>query len=449
MRTILAQDLGEINKAFNPPFFSGAEKYSEAKLSVVIGEAEHSKGPCPFTRKSLEGFDANSGKTENSLVFSEKADALFGSPRGETSRSCLKIEHLAVSDKNLKNDANEFPYGGREGKRLYDALLTKPKIKKKVCKSVQQCGAISFSYWKKNGAREIMVKRFVCGSWRCPYCAIKVAQRDYVRIKKAVLDNPGQWLFSVFTFNPKEYSDSNKAYDAISSNMGKLLKRMRREFGRELFIQTVEQHAKGWPHVNMIFKFKDKTFVDEKDVEKFRARWLVPNAKDCGFGKIVSCELAYGDASGVADYIAKTGLRMVGEIAKESQVPINSPIGTRRLRSTQGLLAPIAKGSGEFTGAILKNHIDDLKNVPENLFIETMSRKFDDLDLVDKVSIVGEEIDSTKVLPLVSSKSSEDFRVKGLRPSECSASPMTTLSSASLYFPAPLKNASQDICSSA
>ena len=323
MRTILAQDEGKINPCIFSESFSEAERYSVAERSVALPVPEFSLLNFSSTRKSLEGVGANSDNTEacDCLRCATLPDFVFGSPRGEASRSSPQIEQRAVLSALSESSFLIFPNQKFIPHEENNATAREPKRKKKICKSVKHCGTYSHASWKKIDAREILLRRFKCKSWRCPYCATKIAQRDFVRIRSAVLNNPGQWLFSVFTFNQKEYTNSDKAYESIHPNMKKLLKRIDRAFGKILYVQTVEQHIKGWPHVNMIFKFDDKTFVDKKDVEEFRARWLVKNAKECGFGRMLSCELAHGDATRIADYIAKTGLRIVVKVKTFSDYP--------------------------------------------------------------------------------------------------------------------------------
>jgi hypothetical protein len=426
--------LGEINNPFNPPFFSGAEKYSEAELSVVFGEAEHSKGPCPFTRKSLDGFGANSDKI---LVDSDLLSEAISGPGESEGRSSAVLSYIEQVNRTERK------------------LPTAKHFKKFRAKSVDACKNknSTFAFWKKDAPNTILFKAFKCKSWRCKGgCASKIQHRDYTRIMEGIAAHPGQYFFAVLTFNPKDYKNYEHAYTSISENSNALLRRMTKDFGVISWVQVTEQHKSKWPHVNFLFKFENEFINNEEDCEKFRARWLVKNAYECGFGKRVSCDLVKGSCEKIANYISKTGMensdRVASEVTKLSQLPISAPIGFRRLRSSTRFLPKIKKGTGEYTGVILKGqNIEILKKIPEDVLIESMAIHTGG-ELIENISFV-DDIVAPNVFSLFAKKPSKDSPVKGQGPSECSASPRTTLSEASLYFSAPLKNASQDICSSA
>jgi hypothetical protein len=188
---------------------------------------------------------------------------------------------------------------------------------------------------------------------------------------------------------------------------------MNREFGKVEWVQVAEQHQSKWPHVNFLFKFEDNFILNESDCEKFRARWLVKNAYECGFGKRVSCDFIEGDCGKIANYISKTGLELVtSESVKLSQVPISAPIGFRRLRTSKGFLPKIERSTGEYTGLILNNqNIEDLKKIPTNVLIESMAIHTNG-ELVENISFAEERKVETKVLSLVAPKPSKDFLVE-------------------------------------
>lgn len=248
----------------------------------------------------------------------------------------------------------------------------------RVGSSIKAClnNRKSFAFWKKETPSKVLFTKFRCGSWRCPDCASHVQHRDYARIREALDINPGRWLFLVLTFDPKRYDDKESAYISIKRNTNALLKRLKREYGKILYIQSVEQHQKGWPHVNMLLKFDTEFIKTDEDCEKFRARWFVPNAVDCGFGKMLSCEIAKGDGNAVANYIAKTGLAIIGEVSKVSQVPLNAPIGTRRIRATQKLLKPVKAENTENTGCLIASSVEQIQKTDEKAVLSIMADKY-------------------------------------------------------------------------
>ncbi len=145
---------------------------------------------------------------------------------------------------------------------------------------------------------------------------------------------------------------------------------MRRSFGDFIYVQTVEQHRRGFPHVNMLFRLSSDFEINDDECERLRARWFVPNAVSCGFGKMLSMEIAHGDGSAVANYVAKTGTTTIGEVTKISQAPIAAPKGFRRLRSSYKLLKPINKAN-DWTGVIIKSELKNIQKLSQELVINS------------------------------------------------------------------------------
>jgi hypothetical protein len=204
--------------------------------------------------------------------------------------------------------------------------------------------------------------------------------------------NPGQYIFSVLTFDPKKWQKKDDAYRAISQQTNKLIKRLEREFGKIVGVVAVEQHANGWPHVNLVFKFQDGILMDAEWVKKFEKRWLVPNAIACGFGKMNSAALIKeGEMEKVLSYVSKTGLSIAGELNKDSQIPMSAPKGFRRIRSIRGFLVSLKKES-EYTGEIVKSNIELIdilneNNGPEGI-IEKVMEKYPQAISAKRVEIV-------------------------------------------------------------
>jgi hypothetical protein len=126
----------------------------------------------------------------------------------------------------------------------------------------------------------------------------------------------------------------------------------------------MEQHRSGWPHSNWAIRFDLLDRVDEEDLDEFARkmeRWIKDTAPSVGLGHSVYCEILQGEkrASGYINKLSgekdtpgpKDG---AGEITKTSQVPLDAPLGTRRIRASRGLLPPLRTGDQGLGVAIIK-----------------------------------------------------------------------------------------------
>ena len=206
---------------------------------------------------------------------------------------------------------------------------------------------------------------FFCKSWRCPNCRPYVFRRDFARVTTALESRP-TWLFVVTTFSPSSWQSGRTSCwkNAWRANQ-RLLQRLAREVhGKVEYICTMEQHKSGWPHSNWAIRFDLLDQVEEEDLYELAkkiSRWIKDNAPSVGLGHSVYCEVLQGEkrASGYINKLAgekdtpgpKDASR---EIAKTSQVPLDAPLGARRIRASRGLLPPLRKGDQGLGVAIIK-----------------------------------------------------------------------------------------------
>ena len=261
----------------------------------------------------------------------------------------------------------------------------------------------SLMFLRKVAPDKIHFNLFRCKSWRCDSCSAFVRQKDYARMERGFQANPGQYIFAVLTFNQRKWNRKEDAYKAISTQTNKLVKRLEREYGKIVGVIAIEQHANGWPHVNLVFKFKEGFVMDAEFVSSFEKRWLIPNAVACGFGKMNTASLVKDEeVTRVLSYVSKTGLNIVGEINKASQIPINAPKGFRRLRSIRGFLVNLKK-EAEYTGEIVKSNIEtiDKLNIEfgADSIIQTVIRKYPQASSAKDVSIIKTEVNKT--IPII------------------------------------------------
>ena len=239
--------------------------------------------------------------------------------------------------------------------------------------------------------------RYRCGSWRhAGACATHNSHRIFARIAPQVdAVEPSDLLMLVLTIDRSEFRaacamvDLGRALAAAAGlppiranvdaravayatlwrrwqSLRQALHRMADRMGvpRARWAMTIEAHRRGgWPHAHVLMHWPwlaqalrdeehDCGRVDHRDAngwhrgkpeERCGARgclrdWLSARAVACGWGRVLSIEVAHS-ARQAAGYIVKltgesgqTGRGAVGELAKMSQVPLEAPRHFRRLR---------------------------------------------------------------------------------------------------------------------
>lgn len=375
-------------------------KYNHLVLSQIenfsTGEAGSKAKPCKLLLKSdieAGGRILAGGQPLTNFLPLEanrpKAGAGGIPDLGESEGRSLTA--LSVLEQVAKNDSKN----SLESHRTVERKTSKIK----GC-SIKACGEEKWSmiFSDKSNPETIYVSKFRCKSWRCSVCSKSVRNKDYLRIQKSFSEAPGQYIFCVFTFNPKKIGKQN-AYKAITPTMNALIKKIERTYGQIEGMIGIEQHKSGYPHINLVFKFREISFVDTEFVEKFRSRFLVPESVKRGLGKIVYAEMV-NSQDRMASYVAKTGLTVIsGEVVKVSQVPTQAPYGTRRLRSLRGWLKKISSEEKKNTGGIIKNTVYEIKKAKDSIgnraIIDLISRKFPDFSIASSVDIIMTENQST------------------------------------------------------
>ena len=193
-------------------------------------------------------------------------------------------------------------------------------------------------------------------------------------------------MFAVLTldrdgrYNGDGWADTDSAYKALSELSRKWLKRLNRMLEKlgldpvgSRWVATVEAHRSGWPHVNFILVSRGLAGLvrDQAkaagpaatDRERTLVRGeLLNHTVGSGWGHQSTMEQARSKEA-LAGYMVKVAgdqhkdgtddsrSRLTGEVVKLSQLPMNAPKNTRRLRSGKGFLPPPHRNE-EMTGVM-------------------------------------------------------------------------------------------------
>ena len=233
--------------------------------------------------------------------------------------------------------------------------------------------------WKRGGDVALSLKfaPFVAKSWRCcAECRQEVSHEDFRRIENGRLLGvpPRHIVFMVLTidrngyFGGKPWKNLASAFKDITKNTQRFRRRLARMLGvdRIEYVGVVESQKKGWPHMNLLIVSPE--LAEEvaamhaqniaegvpKDDEHLVRGEILRHARQCRWGR-TTAEVAR-DSGKVASYITKVAGRAeaaMGELAKHTQLPLDSRPHFRRLRQSRGFLATRWKGDGTTTGVLL------------------------------------------------------------------------------------------------
>lgn len=247
------------------------------------------------------------------------------------------------------------------------------QLELRVPKWMKACEAKSWHLHlthKTTGKEERICWR--CRSWRHQgECARQVARKDFARISEAFTrERSSSLVYLVLTLDQAKDEARGltaiQAYRTLVRRWQSLRQWMQRNFGPVGYVATVEQHRTGWPHLNVVVSCEDLAAAIRAEDRKngMAPGWLKGAAVRAGFGYRAWAE-APRDRDELAGYLVKLAHResLTGEVAKLSQLPIASPPGTRRLRSSRGFLPRSSTSTGEWTGELMKFSVELAKNL--------------------------------------------------------------------------------------
>lgn len=208
---------------------------------------------------------------------------------------------------------------------------------------------------------EIKRAKYTCRSWRHEGdCRRWKGSQDFRRIESALKSRRG-WVYVVLTFDRgnRTSEDKRAAYKRITLALQHLRTWLKRQYeGRVEYISLVEQHADGWPHVNVLIHQPGLVAAANADWQATRQA-VMASAVRCGFGFRLWLEPVKNDQA-IAGYFVK----LCHEASKLNQAPISAPRKFRRLRASQGLLPPRFKDP-DVTGQLVKRPIEELEKEDE------------------------------------------------------------------------------------
>lgn len=165
------------------------------------------------------------------------------------------------------------------------------------------------------------IARLGCGKWSCPACSQRLASKWRARVINAVNEIGGLWTWFTITAHGKMRGGYNSITN-LRNGWDKLIKRMKRKFGKFCYVRVFEQHKDGSFHIHAIanFHFNDiRIRVSKKDKSETKySYWLQQNCKKLGMGLYTHADdIESGKHAGyVASYVTKYMTKMSGDFVK-------------------------------------------------------------------------------------------------------------------------------------
>jgi len=168
-----------------------------------------------------------------------------------------------------------------------------------------------------------------CKKWSCPVCGARNTRKWIARAINGTRVLGGKWYF--MTLTPHPHAKKNGwSLKNLQKGIPKLLKRMKRAFGKFEYLRTYEPFKDGEWHSHFIINVQmDWTLVVDTRTgkETGECQWLEDNAAECGMGWKTDYQEIKSPA-GTAFYVAKY-------CTKSLLFSDTWPKGLRRIQTSQ------------------------------------------------------------------------------------------------------------------
>lgn len=156
-------------------------------------------------------------------------------------------------------------------------------------KATAYCGADGVLLEEEgDGFIRLRAHRIRCKSWFCPVCKHRNLKMLRARVR-AMLDGHGAVFLTLTTRDQSQ--DQIESIKLIQEHWDKMLKRMRRKFGKFKYFKIMEFHKNGQPHLHILLD----AYIPQS--------WLARNWNDVHGAYIV--DVRYRDAGRAVNYATK------------------------------------------------------------------------------------------------------------------------------------------------
>lgn len=213
------------------------------------------------------------------------------------------------------------------------------------------CPFFSLVVWKQTSTNQWTVVRLRCKSWQCEFCARKNRELWRSHLKKRIGRIGGSWWFITITAHEKKRTAAT-SLENLRDGLDKLLKRLRRVYGRIDYVRVYETHKTGAFHAHLVVQGLSHRLVrlqakngeiyfragaPEKSERTWSIRtWFRRNARALGMGYMVDVQ-AIDTIPQVVNYVTKY-------MTKDAQAFYVK--GLRRIQASERIGAANPRGEG-------------------------------------------------------------------------------------------------------
>lgn len=168
-----------------------------------------------------------------------------------------------------------------------------------------------------NTETEALVYRARCKMWACPYCAVVNKKLWQARVMLHIgTDTEQTWTFFTFTLMGKDHKQGVSSLHYWRKTWDKLMKRLKRQYGKFDYVRVFEQHKSGAFHVHMLASCRPDDLVEvvrEDGKKVYTSKTVKAHLTALKLGYIHDCKPLEEDgkheqssyAALVASYLAK------------------------------------------------------------------------------------------------------------------------------------------------
>lgn len=194
----------------------------------------------------------------------------------------------------------------------------------------------------------LLVARLRCKQWDCEYCASKNRQIWRAHLLDYAVNNPAEWSFLTVTATSEAHK-SGTTLEQICANWDKLMKRLKRAWGKFEYVRVYERHKSGEFHAHMLINilpedcWSGRVWKTVKRGDRPRYfgthyKTLKEACEDCDMGFMV-------DYTPLIDRREKRAFlphHAVGYVTKYMTKSVGGgmPKGTRRIQTSRAISAP-------------------------------------------------------------------------------------------------------------
>lgn len=186
--------------------------------------------------------------------------------------------------------------------------------------------------------------RLRCKQWSCEYCAKANQSMWRNHLLKTMTPLSDHWTMLTVTCIGEDHRNM-VTLKRLMGNFDRLMKRLKRDYGRFEYVRVYEQHKSGEFHMHILCGFQVQTCIsdycyDEQGRIKYVGetyQGMLSNVTECDLGKIFDCKPIIDETGNAQSSVY--AVRYISKYLTKS-VGATMPKGTRRIQTSHKIGSP-------------------------------------------------------------------------------------------------------------